>query len=384
MGLRSLFKKGEEALKEYKAAKASMTAAPKSEPVTCWEKAVLGLNGVVNQVIKIDPNGIDVVCFPGSSDDVDIYRNLKDTKNVEDLVTAQEPSGSCNMGQALDVVFTEALERGFEKSTTVLVFTAGKPEDDAAVIESIQNFAKNLESEEDFSMTFVQIGDSESASEFLSELATDLDCVNAAGEKIDIVDTVKDEEIQKAVGEVKSGSGGKGALIGGLAGAALGAGGMYFYNRTQAKKRTEGWNGKWKVIQDGEELAVLNVTDDMEGNLTIVDGTTDEDVTMTGNYTESEEAYNITRYNEGSYEPIYGTVEDEHNISWSDGTHWEEVDGQDWTTIAAAGAAGAAAGTGMGYVMHKKFFKKAEDKEPSEYVIVMDRSNTMNKVDHGK
>jgi len=376
MGLRSLFKKGEEKLKEYQAAKASMTT-PKSDPVTCWEKAVLGLNGVVNQVIKIDPNGIDVVCFPGSSDSVDIYRNLKDTKNVEDLVTAKEPSGSCNMGQALEVVFNEALERGFEKSTSVLVFTAGKPEDDTAVIESIQDFAKNLESEEDFSLTFVQIGDSESALEFLSELATDLDCVSASGEKIDIVDTVKDEDIQKAMGEVKSGSGGKGALIGGLAGAALGAGGMYFYNRTQAKKRTEGWNGQWKVIQDGEELSVLNVTDDMEGNLAINDGTT-------GNYTESEDAYNITRYNENSFEPIYGTVEDEHNISWSDGTRWEEVDGQDWTAIAAAGAAGAAAGSGMGYVMHKKFFKKAEDKEPSEYVIVMDRSYTMNAVDHGK
>merc|ERR1711862_630946 len=265
--------------------------------------------------------------------------------------------------------FTEALERGFDSSTSVVVFTAGKPEDDGAVIESIQNFAKNLEKEEDFSMTFVQVGDSQSGSEFLTKLDDELDCVNAAGEKIDIIDYVKDEDIQK-------GMGGKGALIGGLAGAALGAGGMYFYNRQQAKKRTVGWNVQWKVIHDGEELAVVNVEDDMEGNLAINDGTT-------GTYTESEEEYSIMRYNENSSEPIYGTVEDEHNISWSDGTRWEEIDGQDWTSIAAAGAAGAAVGGGMGYVMHKKFFKKAGDKEPSEYVIVMDRSDNMNAIDRG-
>lgn len=373
MGLRSLFKKGEEKLKAVTSSTTATTVS-KSDPPTCWEKAVLGLNGIVNQVIKIDPNGVDVVCF--NDGEVETYRNLKDTTNVEDLVTAKEPSGSCNMAQALDAVFAEALERGFDTSTSVLVFTAGKPEDDSAVIESIQNFSKNLEKEEDFSLTFVQVGDSQSGLDFLNELNNDLDCVNAAGEKIDIVDSLKDEDIKKAMGEVKEGKGGKGALIGGLAGAALGAGGMYFYNRQQAKKRTVGWNGQWKVIHDGEELAVVNVEDDMEGNLTINDG-------ATGTYNENEEEYNIMRYNENSSEPIYGTVEDEHNISWSDGTRWEEVDGQDWTSIAAAGAAGAALGAGTGYVMNKKFFKKAENKEPSEYVIVMDRSNNMNAIDRG-
>lgn len=279
------------------------------------------------------------------------------------------------MGEALDIVFKESLERGFEIPTSALVLTAGKPEDYADVKESIKNFTKNLEKEEDFSLTFVQIGDDESATFFLNDLANDLNCVSASGEEIDIVDTVKDEDIKKAMGELKEGKGGKGALLGGLAGAALGAGGMYLYNRTQAKKRTVGWNGQWRVLLDGEEIAVLNVTDDMEGNLAINDGTT-------GSYSDSEEGYNITRTSENSFEPIYGTVEDENNISWSDGTRWEEVDGKDWTAIAAAGAAGAAAGAGTGYVMNKKFFKKSGNKEPSEYVIVLDRSSAMTAIDN--
>jgi len=373
---KSLLKKGEEKLKEHEAKKGSQTAT-KGDPPTCWEKAVIGLNGIVNQVAKIDPNGIDVVCFPGISDNVDIYRNLKDTSNLEDLVTAKEPGGSCNMGQALEVVFKEALERGFEISTSVLVLTAGKPQDYTVVKENIQNFTKKLEKQEDLTLTFVQIGEDESASSFLNDLANDLNCVSASGEEIDIVDTVKDEDIKKTMGELKEGKGGKGALIGGLAGAAMGAGGMYLFNRTQAKKRTVGWNGQWKVIHNGEQLAIVNVTDDMEGNLAINDGTT-------GYYNESEDGYNITRNNQNSFEPIYGTVEDEHNISWSDGTRWEEVDGQDWTSIAAAGAAGAAAGGATGFVMKKKFFNKAGNKEPSEYVIVMDRSYTMTAIDTGK
>jgi len=386
---KSLMKKGDAMLKDYEDQKGAQ-AVPRyeEEPPTRWEKAVVGLNGIVNQVATIDPNGIDVVCFPGVNDNVDVYRNLTDTSNLKALVTAKEPGGSCNMGEALEIVFKESLERGFEKPTSVLVLTAGRPEDYREVEENIQNFTKNLEKEEDFSVTFVQIGDDERATFFLNELADDLDCTSASGEKVDIVDTVKDEEIKKAMGELKEpgfmGKGGSGALIGGLAGAAMGAGGMYLYNRTQAKKRTEGWNGEWKATQGGEEIAVLNVIDDMQGNLAI-NGWSDGNGTK-GYYTESDDGYNLTRTNEASYSTVYGTVEDEHNISWSDGTHWEEVSssGQDWKTLAAAGAAGAAVGSGTGVVMQKKFFKKAGNKEPSEYVIVMDRSAMMREVDTGK
>jgi len=363
--------------------------SPSNEPSTRWEKAIFGLNGIVNQVAKIDPNGIDVVCFPGSSGSVDVYRNLKDTSNLEDLVNTKEPSGSCNMGEALSLVLGEALQRGFEQQpTSILVFTAGRPEDYSEVKEVIQNTASRLEKAEDLTVTFVQIGDDYYATRFLTDLATDLNCTSASGEPIDIVDTIKDEEIQKAVGEMKEsgfmGKGGTGALLGGLAGAALGAGGMYLYNRTQAKKRTEGWNGEWKAMKDGEEIAILKVFDDMQGNLTI-EGWPSE-VICPGFYSENENGYSLTRMHDQNIGMvIHGNVEDEHNISWSDGTRWEEVPpSSGWGSVAAAGAAGAAAGAGAGLMAQKAFFKKAANNEPSEYVIVMDRSATMNAIDTGK
>merc|ERR1719378_1751202 len=62
----------------------------------------------------------------------------------------------------------------------------------------------------------------------------------------------------------------KGALLGAVAGAALGVGGMYAYNKQQAKKN-EGnvWGGKWVVTYDGDEITTLTVEDDHNGNLRI-------------------------------------------------------------------------------------------------------------------
>ena len=40
-------------------------------------------------------------------------------------------------------------------------------------------------------------------------------------------------------------------------------------NKISNDKRTKGWNGQWKCIYEGEEMCVLDVKDDMEGNLDI-------------------------------------------------------------------------------------------------------------------
>ena len=74
---------------------------------TRWEKAVVGMNGIVQQVSTIDPDGIDVVCFPGkegAEEEAEIFRNVKDTQGLEALVTATKPHGPCHMGKAMDTV----------------------------------------------------------------------------------------------------------------------------------------------------------------------------------------------------------------------------------------------------------------------------------------
>jgi len=356
---------------------------PTGPPPTAWEKAVSMLDGIVTHVSKVDPDGVDIVCF-GGEDEIDWYRNIKNTKGLEELVTDKGPEGTCLMGAAMEEVISDAFDKDLTKRpVSILVLTAGRPNDaddlDATLKKTVERLAKTCETCP-LSVTFVQIGDHPKATEYLSHLDNNIQAVSSSnGKSFDLVDTIKDEEIQAAMSEIKGSqsSGKNGALIGAFAGAAMGVGGMYIYNKTQAKKRTEGWNGKWKVTYDGEEMSVLDVTDHKDGSLTI-EGYPSGD-TLAGTYTSDEETGYTIQFKDPSGEDIDGTVEDEHAVTWSDGTRWDEVppDNGHWSGYVAAAAGGAGAAGATGYLLDKKFFNKAAKKDQCDYIVVLDRSAMM-------
>jgi len=407
MGFGSLLKKAqvmaEQAAQEYLEKQANKDEAqedatpPPSDPdnpPTRWEKAVFGMNGIIAQISQIDPDGVEVVCFPGSGGeggaDYDITRNVKHTEGLEEIVTAHPPGGDCIMAPAMDAVLKEAFERGFdERPCSILVLTAGRPTDHEALSNLLAEAATKVSKDSDLTVTFVQVGDDEWATNYLKELDTELTTTSASGEHIDIVDTIKDEEVQEAVQEMKGGkssNGLAGGLLGAFAGAALGVGGVYLGNKISNDKRTKGWNGQWKCIYEGEEMCVLDVKDDMAGNLDISNW--QEDGTSTGSYAENDQGgFNIQhRAPENENDVIVGTIVDEHTIDWDDGTRWEEVkpDGADWKAYTGAAIGGAAAGGATGYLLDKKFFNKASNGVESDYVILLDRSNMMAVADTGK
>jgi len=355
------------------------------ENPTRWEKALVVLSGMVTQVSKVDPDGLDIVCFGGSTDPNEkpsIYRKVKNIKDIERMVKTRLPSGPCYMGAAMDLVLQEAFQRGFKKRNCgVLVLTAGRPDDsnrlDKSLIDAGNVIAQNGYKESPLTITFVHVGDDPIAEEYMLHL--DYNCRSTIKSKktkeiVDIVDTVKHTEIKEALKEIKgsSGSGTNGALIGAFAGAAMGVGGMYLTNKHQAKKRTEGWNGDWLATYDGDEIATLKVKDDMKGNLIITGfpgGPT------TGKYAETQFGFNITYRDAIGNWVIRGDIEDEHTIYWTDGTKWTEIEPKGATWKHYAGAAGA--GGAVGYLLGKKFFKKCNKKDQADYVIVVDRSAMM-------
>jgi len=359
---------------------------------TRWEKACVALDGVVKQVVKVDPNGIDIVCFGGDEDPV-WHRNIKSTKGVEELVNEEKPSGACRMGAAME----ECIEDAFDKDLTkrpvaIMVITAGKPNDadalDAALMAAVTRIADSC-STCPLSVTFVQIGDDRGATEYLAHLDNyaQAEC-SATGETFDLVDTIKDEDIQKTMSEIKGtkDSGKNGAIIGAFAGAAMGVGGMYLHNKQQAKKRTEGWGGKWKVTYDGEEISILDIKDDQNGNLTIEGFPSGEPTT--GSYSTEDDDFDDEEYTISFKDPagdweIEGTVEDEHAITWSDGTRWDEIpqEGASFGQMAGAAAGGAAVAGATGYMLDKHFFKRACKKDQCEYIILLDRSSKMRAMD---
>lgn len=366
-------------------------------PPTRWERAVVGLDKVVVQVTKVDPDGVDIVCF-GGDESPDWYRNVKNTKGLEDMVNDKRPQGACNMGAAMDECIQDAFENKdmTKRPVAILVMTAGKPDDadelNDALTKAVGSLAENYE-KCPLSVTFVQIGDDPDAENYMTFLDGHIQAECAAnGETFDLVDTIKDEDIRAAMTEIKgtASSGKSGALIGAIAGAALGVGGMYIVNKQQAKKRTKGWGGKWKCTYEGEEITTLDINDDQAGNLTI-DGFPSGEPT-TGTYTvkddgeeDEDEEYAISFLDPSGDWEIEGTVEDEHAIVWSDGTRWDEIppDGGSWAGFAAAGIGGAAAAGATGYLLDKKFFNKAGKKDQCDYIILMDRSAKMAVIDTG-
>lgn len=359
-------------------------------PPTRWEKAVVGLDQIVSEVVKVDPDGVDIVCFGGDFE-TEWYRNVKSTKGLEEMVNDKRPSGICHMGAAMDECIKEAFDEKdmTKRPVAILVLTAGKPDDadalDATLLGAVNRIADTC-STCPLSVTFVQIGDDSEATEYLKHLDGHIQAESAAnGQTFDLVDTIKDDEIKAAMGEIKGtkSTGTNGALIGAFAGAAMGVGGMYIHNKQQAKKRTEGWGGKWKVTYDGEEISTLDVRDDQAGNLTI-DGFPSGE-TANGTYTvDDDEEYIISFWDPSGGWEVEGTVEDEHAIKWSDGTRWDEVppEGGHWTGYAGAAAGGAALAGATGYLLDKKFFTKAAKKDQCDYIILMDRSSKMAVVDH--
>lgn len=473
---------------------------PSSEPATRWEKAVAAVNGIAKQVAKIDADGVDVYCFPGSDgDEFDKNMQIKSNATLKALVAGQTPGGPATMCAALGQALDDAIERGFDPPCAMLIFTAGQPEDADGVLDLIAEKAAQVQTEADLCLTFVHIGDDPDAEEFLARLDA-LTVANSNGEEINICDVIKDEDMRKAMDELHDPSfmesGGQGALAGAFAGMAAGAAAYYAYNKYQAKKRTEGWNGTWDVcMQPKSEDPIgvqLTVVDDGEGNLAIegypevakeavneeeaearrplfntidADGdemlsreewdqvfdaidsngdgyisrkewcameggttslfeavpkkscacisrdewvaafdTFDDDgdgmvsfgewclqvslncgnPSTVGSYQDEGDNYVITRQGANG-EFVSGEIIDEHLIEWQDDSIWVEVppEGVNWTHMALAAAGGAAAGATMGYVMQKKFFNKANNNEPANYMIVIDRSDKMTVMDGG-
>jgi len=169
--LKNMFENLEEELSssQKKSGKASRRAS--GPPPTRWEKAVIALSSVTTQVVKVDPDGVDIVCF-GGDEDADWYRNVKHTKHLEAMVSDKRPKGACAMGAAMN----EAIDDAFDKDLTkcpcaIMVLTAGRPDDtdelNTALMKAVTRLADTCETMP-LTVTFVQIGNDPNAAEYLA------------------------------------------------------------------------------------------------------------------------------------------------------------------------------------------------------------------------
>ena len=157
-----------------------------------WQQGqeyVMALAKFANQY---DPDGIKVITFNGRYQEFD---NVTDQK-VAAIFNTVSPMGGTRMAPALEAAFASYEKRKKAGETNNgeinIVLSDGEPSDRLEVMKAIARFTQSLDTEDEYGISFIQVGNDSGAKSFLKALDDDL---VSAGAKFDIVDTKTCDEI---------------------------------------------------------------------------------------------------------------------------------------------------------------------------------------------
>lgn len=143
-----------------------------------WASMQESVGVFVRDLAKLDSDGIDLVIFGGSN----ITEHTGVTPATLDQAFAtRRPMGSTPLAEALTAAVKLAGKS--DKKDFILVITDGVPDDQAAAAKVIVDASQKLESDDELTFLFVQIGSDASATAYLQGLDD-----NLKGAKFDIVD----------------------------------------------------------------------------------------------------------------------------------------------------------------------------------------------------
>jgi Mg-chelatase subunit ChlD len=135
---------------------------------------------------KIDSDGIDLVVFGGSQ--IQTYQGVTPAK-IEDIFQTRSPRGSTPLAEGLEAALKCAGKS--DKKDFVIVFTDGVPDDKDAAARVIVQASQSLQSDDELTFLFVQVGRDAAATAYLRKLDDDL-----TKAKFDIVDAKTMDEAE--------------------------------------------------------------------------------------------------------------------------------------------------------------------------------------------
>lgn len=150
---------------------------------------------ILKKVSEYDPDGVTVYTF---DDSFKKYENVTPA-NLETIFKQNSPGNGTAFVPVLTDVFNAYTARKKADQTKpngeiLLVITDGAPQDAPATMKKIVEFGNSLASADDeYGISFFQIGKDQGASQFLQQLDDEL--VSKHGAKNDIVDTKTFEQI---------------------------------------------------------------------------------------------------------------------------------------------------------------------------------------------
>jgi len=161
---------------------------------TRWQQGQEYVEAMAKFCNQYDPDGIKVIVFSGRSK---VYDNVTEAK-VAEVFASESPMGGTNLAGALQVAFDSYLQRKAAGETNNgeinIVLTDGEPNDRLAVMKAIAKFTTSLDTQDEYGLSFIQVGNDPEARSFLKALDDDLE---SAGAKFDIVDTKTCDEIDE-------------------------------------------------------------------------------------------------------------------------------------------------------------------------------------------
>jgi uncharacterized protein with von Willebrand factor type A (vWA) domain len=162
-----------------------------------WDFSKEAAQGIVGALAKHDDDGIDLIFFNRSQT---VYEKVKDASFMETW-NKQRPGGGTDLVAPLQKAFALAEKRWGEKNQFIIVFTDGAPDDQGTVAQTIIDFTKKMERDEQVAILFARVGQDTGAKAFLEMLD---DGLQAKGAKFDIVDcdeidTIAGKDLQLVV-----------------------------------------------------------------------------------------------------------------------------------------------------------------------------------------
>ncbi|QOV21700.1 vWA domain-containing protein [Anabaenopsis elenkinii] len=161
---------------------------------TRWQSAQESTLALASKCEQFDPDGITVYLFSGR---FKRYENVNAAK-VTQIFQENDPSGSTDLASVLK----DAIENYFQRKSAgqtkpngeiILVVTDGEPDDRKAVMKVIIEASRRMDTDEELSISLIQVGTDIQATRFLKVLDDDL---QSAGAKFDICDTVTMEDME--------------------------------------------------------------------------------------------------------------------------------------------------------------------------------------------
>jgi len=159
-----------------------------------WVAAQESTFALANKCEQFDPDGITLYVFSGR---FKRYENVTSAK-VSQIFQENEPSGTTDLARVLQDATENYFQRKINNQTklngeTVLVITDGEPDDRKAVMKVIIETSRKMDRDEEFAISFIQVGNDPHATRFLKVLDDDL---QGAGAKFDICDTITMEDME--------------------------------------------------------------------------------------------------------------------------------------------------------------------------------------------